>query len=280
MNLWVVTRESRLFESWVVVAICKSQVVNHESYLFYFGVKANLTIEAHDLWLFVSIFGTNFFCKKNHYPLNLSLQFLYKHQTDGKQRLFSSEGSEYCQRDPEAAFHLGRLLFYDPGISSDNASLFFMSSSGQCICHGDHRLSHGIRGNIVTPNAPGLFNLSLQPMLMWDGAATSLEDQMLIQSTSQRKWTVISEGYWSTPRGHSLYINLLNKHLVQNLIVSIPFMPLRPFNLRLISHHNRYDGIMEGLTHWTSQEKNGLAIFKEHCQRCHEPPDSDYSFSW
>ncbi|MFN8278820.1 MAG: cytochrome c peroxidase [Saprospiraceae bacterium] len=210
--------------------------------------------------------------------------FLYNSCTNirptGNKDYFHQKVQSTVAKDPEAAFHLGRLLFYDPGISSDSSiSCSSCHSSYNAFAHGDHRLSHGIRGNIVTRNAPGLFNLSLQPMLMWDGAATSLEDQMLIPIHQPKEMDSNFRRILEHLRGHSLYINLFEQAFGSEPDSVNTLHALASFQLRLISHHSRYDSIMEGLTHWTSQEKNGLAIFKEHCQRCHEPPAfSDYSF--
>ncbi|HMW39741.1 MAG: cytochrome-c peroxidase [Saprospiraceae bacterium] len=182
--------------------------------------------------------------------------------------------------DPEAAFQLGRLLFYDPGISSDSSiSCSSCHSSYNAFAHGDHRLSHGIRGNIVTRNAPGLFNLSLQPMLMWDGAANNLEDQMLIPIHQPKEMDSNFRKILAHLSGHSSYTDLFNKAFGSQPDSVNTLHALAAFQLRLISQHSRYDSVRAGRKRWTSQEKNGLAIFKEHCQRCHVPPAfSDYSF--
>lgn len=191
----------------------------------------------------------------------------------------AKSGSIKCI-DTESAFQLGRLLFYDPGLSSDSStSCSSCHSPYNAFAHGDHRLSHGIHGSIVTRNAPGLFNLSLQPLLMWDGAAASLEEQMLIPIHQPKEMDNNLKAITKYLRAHYVYTNLFAKAFGSEPDSAYVLHALAAFQLRLMSHHSRYDSVRAGLKQWTSQEKKGQAIFKQHCQRCHVPPAfSDYSF--
>jgi len=75
---------------------------------------------------------------------------------------------------------LGRFLFYDPILSSNNTiSCASCHSPYNAFSHSDHALSHGINDQIGTRNAPALFNLAWQKDFMWDGAVNHLDFQAL-----------------------------------------------------------------------------------------------------
>lgn len=74
---------------------------------------------------------------------------------------------------------LGRVLFFDPRLSRD-------SSVSCASCHVPttafaerHSVSHGIGPDARHRNTPTLLNVGLQRHLGWDGAAESLQEQLL-----------------------------------------------------------------------------------------------------
>ncbi len=81
--------------------------------------------------------------------------------------------------DTEAQASLGRRLFFDPILSVDRT----------VTCASCHRPDHGfadprptsfgVRGQRTTHNAPALLNRGLGTAFMWDGRATTLEEQVL-----------------------------------------------------------------------------------------------------
>lgn len=82
--------------------------------------------------------------------------------------------------DPTGAWlALGRRLFFDPLLSSD----------GSISCASCHRPSHGfadprplsvgVAGRSTLRHAPALLNRALGRAFMWDGRATTLEEQVL-----------------------------------------------------------------------------------------------------
>ena len=75
---------------------------------------------------------------------------------------------------------LGRRLFFDPILSVDRT---VACASCHRPDHGfaDPRpLSVGVRGQLTTRNAPTLLNRGLGTAFMWDGAVSSLEEQVLL----------------------------------------------------------------------------------------------------
>lgn len=75
-----------------------------------------------------------------------------------------------------SAFALGRTLFYDARLSHDGSV-----SCGSChqqavaFANAGHRLSHGVRGQLGTRNAPALQNLRWKVDFFWDGCPKNLE---------------------------------------------------------------------------------------------------------
>lgn len=79
----------------------------------------------------------------------------------------------------EEGVMLGRMLFYDPVLSSD-------SSLSCSSCHRQSKgftdglqFSTGFQGQVGTRNAMALSNLMWQPRFFWDGRAKTLEQQVL-----------------------------------------------------------------------------------------------------
>jgi cytochrome c peroxidase len=181
-----------------------------------------------------------------------------------------------------AGFALGRKLFYEPRLSKDDSV-----SCGSChqqfaaFAHFDHPVSHGIRNQNGTRNAPGLFNLAWQPALMWDGAVHNLEiqpiapisnpvemdaslDQVLTKLRASADYPPLFEAAFGTPEIDS-----------QRLLRA-----MTQFTGTLISADSRYDRFMAGDAAALSEsERAGLAVFRAECASCHaEPLFTDYSY--
>jgi cytochrome c peroxidase len=88
----------------------------------------------------------------------------------------------------EEGVMLGRMLFYDPIISSD-------SSVSCASCHKQSKaftdglkVSKGVRGQLGTRNTMALTNLMWQTRFFWDGRAMSLRDQVLGPIQAHNEW--------------------------------------------------------------------------------------------
>ena len=78
-----------------------------------------------------------------------------------------------------AEVELGKILFFDRRLSS-NDSMTCVSCHSPQLGFGDgERLSKGVSGNRTRRHAPSLFNLAWSKTFFWDGRATSLEEQLL-----------------------------------------------------------------------------------------------------
>jgi cytochrome c peroxidase len=75
---------------------------------------------------------------------------------------------------------LGRLLFFDPRLSSDESISCASCHKPEQAFADNEATSRGIGGQKGMRNTPTVVNAALQPYQFWDGRASSLEDQALL----------------------------------------------------------------------------------------------------
>ena len=169
---------------------------------------------------------------------------------------------------------LGRVLFYDPILSENNSiSCESCHSPYSAFTHIDHALSHGIYDSIGTRNSPALMNLAWKKSFMWDGAINNLDMQALapishpLEMGSSIKKVVIK--LQASKKYRQLYFQAYGD--------SIPtgektLKAISQFLLTLVSSNSKYDKVMSGDLQFTTQEKNGYALFQKNCSSCHREP--------
>lgn len=181
-----------------------------------------------------------------------------------------------------AGFALGRRLFYDAQLSRDGTV-----SCGSChqqfaaFAHFDHPVSHGIRNQNGTRNAPGLFNLAWQPALMWDGAVHNLELQPLAPITNAVEMDETLERVLDKLRADPAYPALFEQAFGSPGIDSQRLLrAMTQFMGTLVSSHSPYDRYVGGdRSALSTEQQAGLASFRSHCASCHaEPLFTDYSY--
>lgn len=175
---------------------------------------------------------------------------------------------------------LGKKLFYDPLLSSDNTvSCATCHEPSAAFATYDHPLSHGVN-NLTTRNAPSLFNVAWQKEFMYDGRANRLETQALLpMHSSDEMDTNIPE-----------LLKKLNASPNYKKMFTAAFGPskitldqitraLSQFQLTLVSANSKYDQVMRGETSFILPEKLGFEIFEKKCGSCHTPPlFTNYSY--
>ncbi len=186
-----------------------------------------------------------------------------------------------------AKVELGRLLFHDPILSRDRAVA--------CVtCHGQiWGLSDGLRVSVgvdgqgpagtgrrgplrTRRNSSTLWNVAYREGLMWDGRATSLEDQVLLPLESRVEMgrdadslvadlRAIDDYRWrfELAFGHGYRVDMRE---VQRAIAA--------FERTLVSDDAPYDRYAAGDTLALSDAAiSGMWLFDEvGCARCHPPP--------
>jgi cytochrome c peroxidase len=169
---------------------------------------------------------------------------------------------------------LGRLLFYDPILSSDNTiSCSSCHLSYTAFTHTDHAVSHGVFDRVGKRNAPALFNLAWKKNFMWDGAVHSLDAQAMapienvlemnetlanvVKKLNERKFY---RAYFFQAWGDSLATG-------ERVLKS-----LSQFMLSFVSNQSKYDEVIAGKNTFTEQEQKGYVLFQKKCNACHTEP--------
>ena len=176
---------------------------------------------------------------------------------------------------------VGRALFYDPILSKDSTiSCASCHSPFNAFAHTDHDLSHGIRDQMGTRNAPALFNLAWQKSFMWDGAINHLDMQALAPISHEKEMDESMENIAKKLQRHSFYPRLFDQAFGDSTVTGeLVLKALSQFQLTLISAGSKYDQVKSKLVNFTEQEEKGYVLFKQNCNTCHtEPLFSNYDF--
>jgi len=176
----------------------------------------------------------------------------------------------------EEGFQLGRTLFYDSLLSKDNTiscASCHLQASG--FTHIDHDLSHGIEGKIGTRNSLAIMNTAWSSSFMWDGGINHLEVQALAPLTSEVEMAETLENVVRKLDTIPFYKDLFYKAFQDSTITGQRvLLGLTQFTVMLNTYNSKYDKYIrkEEGGKFTTQEKNGLKLFKTNCASCHTEP--------
>lgn len=188
---------------------------------------------------------------------------------------------------------LGRMLFYDPIISSD-------STMSCASCHAPDlgfadgtAFSTGVEGRQTSRSSMPLINLAFNPNgFFWDGRSVSLEEQAIHPVMDQVELNEDWENVIKKFQRHSDYPQLFRRafgiekrsEITQELTVKA----LAQFERTLISHNSRFDRVVNLNEGWlTDSEQRGKDLFYvelnnlDHpgCSHCHGGVNfTDFSF--
>ena len=182
-----------------------------------------------------------------------------------------------------SGFELGRKLFYEPILSRDSSiSCESCHLSYTAFTHADHKLSHGIHGQVGTRNAPSMVNLAWATSFMWDGGVNNLEVQPINPITNPVEMDLDLQTAVKRLQRSALYRKMFYKVYGDSVITSAKLLrSLALFSAALVSCNSKYDSVMSGNRNvrFSENESKGYALFKQHCSSCHkEPLFTDHSF--
>lgn len=173
----------------------------------------------------------------------------------------------------DAGFELGKKLFYEGRLSSNNAiACAFCHEQAFAFTHHGHNLSHGVNGGIGLRNAQPIQNLAYQTSFMWDGAATHLDLQPIIPITSDLEMgetlgniveKLSTDVYYQEQFTRAFDDGEINS---ENILKA-----LSQFMLTMVSSNSKYDKYVrnEENTTLSSIEQDGLNTFEVKCASCH-----------
>jgi len=169
---------------------------------------------------------------------------------------------------------LGRALFYDPQLSSDNTtSCSSCHSQFTAFTHVDHALSHGIKDRIGKRNSLALMNLAWHQSFMWDGAINHLDMQSLAPISNPDEMDEKIEQVVTKLQKSKIYPVLFQKAFGDSTITGEHLLKsISQFMLTLVSSNSKYDSVMRKESVFTAQENQGYKLFKTNCAECHTEP--------
>lgn len=176
-------------------------------------------------------------------------------------------------KDEEAVFNLGRALFYEGKLSSDNSI-----SCAEChnqyfaFTHHQHTLSSGVNEALGTRNSQPIQNLAFMEDFTWDGGADQLWKQPMIPITAEVEMNETFPSIIAKLTEDTNYVSLFKKAYYSGKIDTGNILKaLGNFMGMMVSNNSKYDKYIRGEEggEFTDQEKKGLALFEQKCGSCH-----------
>ncbi len=183
----------------------------------------------------------------------------------------------------EKKFQLGRALFYEEMLSSNNAV-----SCGEChqqvsaFANTDHKVSHGVNNLEGTRNSPGIFNLAWHPSFMHDGGVNHIEVQPLAPISNPVEMNEDISKVIAKLSATDYYRGLFKDAFGSEEITTERMMKsLAQFMGMMYSYNSKFDMYKRGEDNvqLSASELSGYSIFSANCNSCHkEPLFSDFEF--
>ena len=173
----------------------------------------------------------------------------------------------------EEGFQLGKDLFYEGRLSSNNAiACAFCHEQGFAFTHHGHNLSHGVNGGIGKRNAQPIQNMAFQTSFMWDGAASHLDLQPIIPITSELEMGETLSNVVEKLKADGYYQDQFTRAFEDGEISTENILKaLSQFMVVMISSNSKYDKYVRGEDNVTlsAVELDGLQTFETKCASCH-----------
>ncbi len=169
-------------------------------------------------------------------------------------------------------FELGKTLFYDPILSSDESI-----SCGSChqqwagFTNEDHTGSHGVDSQLGLRNALPLFNLIFYDHFFWDGGVHNLDLTPMNAIENPIELNETLENILKKLNASEYYKARFKQSFHVEKITSKEFLQsLTQFLASMVSANSKYDKYIrnEGET-LTNYELAGMKLVEQKCSPCH-----------
>ncbi|RYU94514.1 cytochrome-c peroxidase [Emticicia agri] len=168
---------------------------------------------------------------------------------------------------------LGKILFFDGNLSRDGTiSCAECHSQPSAFTHHGHDLSHGIDNKIGIRNSMPIQNMAFQKEFFWDGGVFDLDLFSIAPIENPVEMDEKLGNVLEKLRKQEKYTTLFQKAYGSKEITTERFLKaLSQFMLTLVSANSLYDKYVrkEAGGILSSEELEGLAIFKQKCASCH-----------
>ena len=180
---------------------------------------------------------------------------------------------EVATNQPDAAtFELGRMLFYDPRLSSTGRVSCGSCHQQQRAFTDGQALAVGVAGRLSLRNSPALQNLAWHRSFMADGGVRGLPLQALAPLTSAQEMNTPLADALAKLNADPEYRRRFAAIYGPGKIDTPQFLKaLAQFTSALTSTNSRYDQYVRhepGGT-LTAVELRGRALFQQKCSSCH-----------
>jgi cytochrome c peroxidase len=170
---------------------------------------------------------------------------------------------------------VGRHLFYDPILSKKQ-----VMSCGTChkqenaFSDAPHAFSQGNGGKSTTRNTMPLFNLAWYSGFFWDGRAPSIEEQVFHPVRNPDEMDLAWQDATQRVRASRFYRQKFKLAFGNTKIDSVLIAKaIGQFLRTLISNQSKFDRVLAGKDHFTSDEFAGFVLMndmtKGDCLHCH-----------
>tara|TARA_R110002096_G_scaffold79532_1_gene186654 strand:- start:28294 stop:29358 length:1065 start_codon:yes stop_codon:yes gene_type:complete len=167
---------------------------------------------------------------------------------------------------------VGRKLFFDPILSRDHSVSCASCHRPDLAFADDRALSVGVDGQLAERNTPSLLNRVLGKAFMWDGRASTLEQQVVLPIANPLEMDLGLEAAVARLRDSEVYAPLFASELGAPPSREGLTRALADFVRSLTYGGTPHDQFREGnITAMTAQEQAGLWIYESRgkCWRCH-----------
>jgi cytochrome c peroxidase len=174
---------------------------------------------------------------------------------------------------PEKA-ELGRLLYFDKRLSSDNTVSCATCHDPKFAFTDGRAVSTGIRGQKGGRSAPTVINRAYSLAQFWDGRAATLEEQAKGPIANPIEMGMTHENVIGRLRGVAGYRKLFgNVFGVEDFTIDQVAMAIATFERTVLSGNSAYDRYKAGdKKALTPAQIHGMKVYfdKAKCDQCHE----------
>jgi cytochrome c peroxidase len=181
----------------------------------------------------------------------------------------------------ESRVELGRKIFYDPILSSDN-SISCASCHDKAHGFSDPGLafSYGVNDSITARHSPSLANLAWNTSFMWDGGVNHIEIMSFAPITNPNEMNEDMSNVVEKIKADPAYQFQFDMAFGQESIRDQTILwALASYMSVMVSADAKYDKVITGKASFSTEEKKGYILFQRDCAACHsEPLTTNFSF--
>lgn len=172
---------------------------------------------------------------------------------------------------------LGRFLFFDPRLSSNNSVSCATCHSPQAAFSDRRQVSLGVDSRAGDRNAPTIINRAFSREQFWDGSANSLEEQSKVPLINPKEMAMPSHELLVKKLGDIQgYRSWFKRVFARDVNIDDLARAVAAFERTVVSGNSRFDAFRNGDQRALNEsEIRGLSLFfgKARCSQCHNGPN-------